>query len=357
MYAVAIFVLYVMLPPASQIVFRTFACETLDEEDASGAATTVSRLREDYSVDCKSPAHAVAMYFAAFMVAVWPVGVPLSFAVLLFRHRAHLQGVASGGEEQPAAVTPEEAATATTGVAKGSSGNRSLARSSKFASVIESHDHFVSSRLEISKEDNKKNLERSGEYDEQHGEYGGGGVESLDEEEQRRLQVRHDDRSLDSFRLLFDAYALHAWYWEIIVTIRRLFMTGVLVIFQQGSVMQLSLGLFSCIGAALLQTSFSPYLDRHENHFALVVEMNLIVVVFIALIGMLEEEYLVGREGNVIGIFLVILTSISFVAGGAILAYEFYGADPLEVPDEYRAPYNDSTSRLSFLFNSNYIRD
>ena len=317
-YAIAIFVLYVMLPPASQIAFRTFACERLDEE-VGGAATTVRRLREDYSIDCDSTNHMAAQYYAMLMVAIWPVGVPLSFAVLLFYHRRNLKGLPA-----EAAIGPAEDHVGEKDAAAAESMRGSKERF-QIDALISRHEELASQRRIVEATYGAPDApERcSGAAD-------GAGALTGDEE---LLQNRNDDRSLDSFRLLFDAYAPHAWYWEIIVTIRRLFMTGVLVLFEQGSVMQLSLGLFSCFGSALLQSGFCPYHDHQENGFALIVEINLLVMVFTAYIGMLDPAYLEGDEGHAIGVFLVILTAIAFALGGVIFAYELKTAEPLEIPD------------------------
>jgi hypothetical protein len=67
---------------------------------------------------------------------------------------------------------------------------------------------------------------------------------------------------------------LKVWFWELVVTARRLIMTGALVALTRGSVEQYSVGLFVCVFGALMQTSFSPYLGASENVLALMVEIN-----------------------------------------------------------------------------------
>jgi hypothetical protein len=67
---------------------------------------------------------------------------------------------------------------------------------------------------------------------------------------------------------------LKVWFWELVVTARRLIMTGALVALTRGSVEQYSVGLFVCVFGALMQTSFSPYLGASENVLALMVENN-----------------------------------------------------------------------------------
>lgn len=64
------------------------------------------------------------------------------------------------------------------------------------------------------------------------------------------------------------------WFWELVVTARRLVLTGALVSLPRGSVEQYSVGLFVCVFGSLMQTSYSPYLGISENVLAFMVEIN-----------------------------------------------------------------------------------
>ena len=56
-----------------------FACESLDDG--------FTYLRADYAILCDSTKHKSLQLYAAFMIAVYPVGIPLLYAVILFRNR------------------------------------------------------------------------------------------------------------------------------------------------------------------------------------------------------------------------------------------------------------------------------
>lgn len=71
----------------SSAVFRMFACDVLDD----GNGYRKSYLRTDYRIDCYSPMHRRLEIFAAFMVVVYPVGIPVFYWVLLYRKRKMLQ--------------------------------------------------------------------------------------------------------------------------------------------------------------------------------------------------------------------------------------------------------------------------
>lgn len=74
---------FLVYSSVSSAVFQMFACETLDDGK--------NYLRADYRIDCDSEKHKSLQVYAAFMVVVYPIGIPLFFAALLYRQRDVLQ--------------------------------------------------------------------------------------------------------------------------------------------------------------------------------------------------------------------------------------------------------------------------
>ena len=77
---------------ASSTVFQTFACETLDDE--------VEYLRADYRIICTDAKHRAFELYAGIMIMVYPVGIPLLYAALLFQRR---QVLADAGADKTVA--------------------------------------------------------------------------------------------------------------------------------------------------------------------------------------------------------------------------------------------------------------
>ncbi|CAM9924542.1 unnamed protein product, partial [Ectocarpus sp. 4 AP-2014] len=71
---------FLIYSTVSTIVFQTFACDTLDELGKTF-------LRADYSLECYTPEHKLYRGYAGIMILVYPIGIPLLYAWLLFRHR------------------------------------------------------------------------------------------------------------------------------------------------------------------------------------------------------------------------------------------------------------------------------
>jgi hypothetical protein len=72
--------MYICLPGASASVFAVFPCDSLDD------GTTW--LKSDYAVSCSNKTHDQYLVFAGVMVLIYPIGIPLSYALLLYR-RSH----------------------------------------------------------------------------------------------------------------------------------------------------------------------------------------------------------------------------------------------------------------------------
>ncbi|CAN0353583.1 unnamed protein product [Ectocarpus sp. 6 AP-2014] len=74
---------FLVYSSVSAMVFQTFACEELDNG--------VKYLRADYRIECDSLEHRAFQVFAGVMILVYPVGIPLFYAHLLYKNRGVLQ--------------------------------------------------------------------------------------------------------------------------------------------------------------------------------------------------------------------------------------------------------------------------
>ena len=80
----------------SSVIFQMFACEVLDDGK--------NYLRADYRIECDSPKHKTLQIYAGVMFLLYPIGIPLMFASLLFSNRNVLKSAADrevSSEVQP----------------------------------------------------------------------------------------------------------------------------------------------------------------------------------------------------------------------------------------------------------------
>lgn len=78
-----ILVAFLVYSSTSSAIFRTFACDSLDDGNVY--------LRADYRISCTTVTHTVFKIYAGFMIVIYPLGIPVFFAILLFRNRKILE--------------------------------------------------------------------------------------------------------------------------------------------------------------------------------------------------------------------------------------------------------------------------
>jgi hypothetical protein len=85
-YLVFLAITFLMYSTVSTTVFQAFACDTIDDS----ATTKTSYLRADYSIQCGTAKHKLYKVYAAFMVIIYPLGIPALYALLLWNNRHKL---------------------------------------------------------------------------------------------------------------------------------------------------------------------------------------------------------------------------------------------------------------------------
>ena len=103
--SVALFIIFIVYSSVSYTIFQTFICDRLDSE--------VTYLRADYSIMCSTGTHEAYTTYAGIMVFVYPVGIPITFAWLLFTNRHEIKNVVAtnraGVQIEPARLEALEA--------------------------------------------------------------------------------------------------------------------------------------------------------------------------------------------------------------------------------------------------------
>jgi len=78
--------------------------------------------------------------------------------------------------------------------------------------------------------------------------------------EDEALRLREADKSLDFIRFLFRSYRPAYWYWEVLEMMRRIFMTGGLVVLARGSLEQIVICVVVSVVTLKAVGSRRPYL-------------------------------------------------------------------------------------------------
>ncbi|KAG5185651.1 hypothetical protein JKP88DRAFT_244289 [Tribonema minus] len=202
---------FVCFAPVSTVVFQTFVCDN-DLENGS-------YLRADYSLSCDTSEHSQYKAYACAMSAVYPIGIPVFYGVVLWRQRKYLRRAPNSSPPcQVAASTAALTATDPMAVRKGS------AKSCQGADAVPQLNDV---------------------------EWPFTGDESV-------------DSGLRATRFLWGPYRAGAFYWEVLECGRRLLLSGVLVFMWPGTASQ---GAIACVLAfvtAMIYGWAAPHADRAE---------------------------------------------------------------------------------------------
>jgi len=87
---------FIVLVGVSTTLFHFFKCDLMALPDGTAEAY----LFKDYSVDCSTSKYRTVSIFAAIMIAVYPIGIPVSYFALLFKHRKILSDAKARAEEE-----------------------------------------------------------------------------------------------------------------------------------------------------------------------------------------------------------------------------------------------------------------
>ena len=83
------------------------------------------------------------------------------------------------------------------------------------------------------------------------------------------------------------------WYWEIILTVRKLFLTAILSVIYPGTVDQIFVCLIITFGFSRLEVACSPYLNQDDDYLAAISNYQIEQLLIIALL--LRLNALSGR--------------------------------------------------------------
>ena len=82
-YALALALSFIILPGVSTLVFRAFPCDPFDDERTF--------LRADYGISCNTKTYTFFKFYAGVMVFIYPIGIPVTYAIALFKARKNIQ--------------------------------------------------------------------------------------------------------------------------------------------------------------------------------------------------------------------------------------------------------------------------
>jgi hypothetical protein len=261
-----LFLTYLVLPYVATTIFQTFLCTNLDPKDGDTDPSDLY-LTADMRISCDSDYYRRGVGYASVMALLYVGGIPLMYALLLFRSRKEI-------------ARRFTAPPATEGV---------TAPPYTIAAAKAEDEHVCVSRV-------------------------AGDVKDKDEEPVNHLEKRTDPAALEArmISFLYEAYEPQFWYWEAVETTRRLVLTAVLSVCGAGTGGQAVLALLLALLYIKLVGYYRPYIEDMDDMEAEVGQYQ----IFLTFLGaLISQRHLLGSNYNaaVSGVMVAINTSVSIM--------------------------------------------
>ena len=224
---VALWLYYLILPSTTTFIFEMFLCEDIDTSNF--VPGTPRYMRKDYSVSCSSSRYSFGFVWAVVMIFAYPINVLLLYYWLLYYHRDNIRKL----------------------------------QEEKYNNIdeIRQPSGSLSSSDSIQDTDN---------------------VECAEEDiSTSKGCMKYVDVKDISF--LYKAYRAEYWYWEIIETTRRLFMTAVLSVIGDDSSSRIIFGMMITLFFIKLYEYYQPYGNNEVSTMQEIAQFQVFLTLFVAL--------------------------------------------------------------------------
>lgn len=118
---------------------------------------------------------------------------------------------------------------------------------------------------------------------------------------------------------IYFSYDEHVWWYEIFELFRKLFLNGIVVFVGPGSLAQIILSCFMCLGALYIALNIKPYQDDSDDLLANICLAQLFLSLFLGLFVRLHTE--TNRDAPEWVSILIIVTNVVVVLVGIFLVF------------------------------------
>ena len=251
----AFFIIFLVYPGCSMKVFSTLQCVPIDDG--------TRWLRADLSINCDAPTHQIMTVYAWAMVVIYPIGVPVYFAVQMWltrRQLAELQRLEKRAEAHQSLRKTAASAlqVAPTASPPPSPPGAALGRESvTFAPAGNPHRRRSSVSALIRRRTSQVSTSRR--------------LSTLSPEllREKTRKGRYEDIILpETVVKLIQGYELRVYWFEIVECVRKLALVCMPVFFEMGSPSQLTFGLLTCFISFGLFMYLQPFAEESDDALA-----------------------------------------------------------------------------------------
>jgi hypothetical protein len=131
------------------------------------------------------------------------------------------------------------------------------------------------------------------------------------------LKLRYES-VLNPIIFLYDIYQPQYWYWEIIETIQRLFLCGVLVIIQPGTYTQIIIAIIISIIYIHIYNIYQPYYTLYISKCKIIIQYQIFFILFITILIKINIFY-----NYFIGIIMIIIVLSTIIYDILLLIFKW----------------------------------
>jgi len=283
---------FIMFGTCSTKVFQTFLCEDFDDGS--------SYLKADYSVSCNTSTYKIYRAYACCMLLVYPIGIPILYAVELYRQREDIIAYKTQVNEEE--EEEEKIEEAHKHLEKGEIEQYFF--SDKMSTLMQK---YAGSSSVPDKEEVLTEIEFIVRKQRDRARLGANG--------RAPSQLQPKSTETKYLKFLYEPYGVHCWWFSVAECVRRLTLSGLLVFFNSSTVTQVIVALILAVFWLLVFVKLEPYQETEDNFLEQYVGVIIFITMFAALMVGVEVAGANTNEMLVVGIILVSLDGAVLIFG------------------------------------------
>ncbi len=274
---------YVVFTGVSTTVLRFFNCVEYQSRDGDGASVKFKVMQADHSISCESPTYEKWKGYAWIMVFIYPIGIPSWYLLELLWWR---KGINPDVDER----------------------RHNLTSKYRLGMAPETPQEQAYFKFREKESESMRDLRHKAF---EHVEMV---ALSLDEIQERKMELRADDHDIQHLAFLFGEFEPRCYLFVVFECLRRLALTGLLIFVYNGSATQVVVGLFIAIISSHVMSEYNPYIEDSDDRLAKLGQLQILLLFVASLVlfvkDMPEQD---GEPGNLFKgpIFAAVMVAIS----------------------------------------------
>jgi len=183
-----------------------------------------------------------------------------------------------------------------------------------------------------------------------------GVLEELNDMYETEKKAWNDQCSHHQLSFLFSAYKPRVYWFEVVEVIRRLSLSGLLVLFGPGSTVQSAFSILICFGSIVVYSMYKPLKDEENNNLQYLAQLQLFLVLLTILLLKVDSDEDSQQDQTYVGLLLVAMTIPGYIAMVWMVAKEWFelgqdvkkelGADDDKEEDHVRTDHDSETPSI-----------